>query len=88
MKINLTNIEVKNLDGEVRAFDISKNFANYIYQRTVDLGMLDVAQEIYKKGEVEINEDQQKEIVTLINLPECPFIAMIKRQLLNLMEDE
>lgn len=57
-KINFKSIEVTSLDGQVQHFDMSKELGNAIYIKTTDLGELELAREIYKNGEVEIDEAQ------------------------------
>ena len=57
MKINFRRIKVKTaIDGEIKEFDVAKTVGNAIYCNTPDLGELEVAQRIYKEGEVEVDE--------------------------------
>lgn len=57
-KIDFRKIVAKNIEGEKELFDISKELGNQIYKKTSDLGELELAREIYHKGEVDINELQ------------------------------
>ena len=84
--MNFKNVKVKDLEGRAISIDVSKNFANFIYQTTGDLGMLEVAQEIYKIGEAELTADQKTEIKQILEHPQCPFVAIVKRELLNLLK--
>ena len=86
MKINLEQIKVKDLDGNETTLDIAKGFANYIYQATGDLAMLETAQEIYKKGSAELDDNARQEILALVKHPSCPFIAVVKKTLIEILE--
>ena len=56
MKIDFREIQVKDIEGNNSTVDIAKMLGNAIYQRTADLGELELAQNIYKNGEVELSE--------------------------------
>lgn len=62
MKVDFRKLEIKDLEGNVVTFDASKQLANFIYMETQDLGDLILAQDIYKNGEVELNNDQINKI--------------------------
>ena len=81
--MKFTEVKVKDLEGRELGFDISKNFGNLIYQRTGDLGMLDVAQKIYKAEDVELTDEQKKHLIEL--LKDSPFVAMLKKQLIEML---
>jgi len=55
--INFKEITVMDIEGNKCQVDISKELGNMIYQKTVDLGELELAQKIYREGIVEINQD-------------------------------
>lgn len=57
MKVDFRKLEIKDLEGNVVTFDASKQLANFIYMETQDLGDLILAQDIYKNGEVELDND-------------------------------
>lgn len=61
-KIDFRNIQVKDIEGNNSTFDISKMLGNAIYQKTADLGELELAQNIYKNGEVELSPEQVESI--------------------------
>ncbi|WP_071146158.1 hypothetical protein [Bacteroides ihuae] len=54
-KIDFRKIEVKNIEGKKSTVDISKELGNQIYQKTSDLGELELARTIYKDGEIEVD---------------------------------
>ena len=58
MKIDFREIQVKDIEGNNSTVDIAKMLGNAIYQRTADLGELELAQNIYKNGEVEVSPEQ------------------------------
>lgn len=62
MKIDFRNIQIKDIEGNNSTFDISKMLGNAIYQKTADLGELELAQNIYKNGEVELSPEQVESI--------------------------
>ena len=88
MKINFKKIEVIDLDGEKAYFDLSKSFGNFLYQNTGDLGMLEVAQNIYKKGEIEIDDKARGEMLVILKHPRCSFLAVVKKSLIDLLEKD
>lgn len=87
-KISFKIIKVKDLEGNVTEFDLSKKLGNYLYKVTGDLGMLKVAQTIYDKGEVALNEEIRKELLKALNSPMCIFSAIVKQELLRLIKLE
>lgn len=48
---------------------------NAIYQRTADLGELELAQNIYKNGEVELSTDQAERIKEYVR---TNFVAVVQ----------
>ena len=58
MKIDFREIQVKDIEGNNSTVDIAKMLGNAIYQKTADLGELELAQNIYKNGEVEVSPEQ------------------------------
>ena len=58
MKIDFRKIQVKDIEGNNSTVDIAKMLGNAIYQKTADLGELELAREIYKNGEVELTQEQ------------------------------
>ena len=62
MKIDFRKIQVKDIEGNNSTVDIAKMLGNTIYQKTADLGELELAQSIYKNGEVELSPEQAERI--------------------------
>lgn len=67
MKIDFRNLPVRDLEGELKPRDISKELGNYIYAETSDLGELDLAQRIYKDGCVELTDEEAGAVEKYIN---------------------
>ncbi|NLZ87402.1 MAG: hypothetical protein GX912_10515 [Gammaproteobacteria bacterium] len=55
MKIDFRKILVKDIEGNESTFDISKELGNDIYNKTADIGELELARELYLKGEIELD---------------------------------
>ena len=75
MKIDFRNIQVKDIEGNNSTVDIAKELGNAIYQRTADLGELELAQNIYKNGEVELSTDQAERIKEYVR---TNFVAVVQ----------
>ena len=75
MKIDFRNIQVKDIEGNNSTVDIAKMLGNAIYQKTADLGELELAQNIYKNGEVELSTDQAERIKEYVR---TNFVAVVQ----------
>lgn len=75
MKIDLRNIQVKDIEGNNSTVDIAKMLGNTIYQKTADLGELELAQQIYKNGEVELSPEQAERIKEYVK---TNFVAVVQ----------
>ena len=75
MKIDFRNIQVKDIEGTIIPFDFSKALGNTIYQKTADLGELELAQQIYKNGEVELSPEQAGRIKEYVK---TNFVAVVQ----------
>lgn len=77
MKIDFRTIEVMDIDGNKSTLDVSKELGNTIYNNTPDIGESDFAKEIYRQGEVEV-DDQKAEIIRKY-LEIGKFFAYVKK---------
>lgn len=84
--INFRQVEITDLKGEKMRFDVSKSLGNHIYQTTSDLGMLEVAQSIYKTGNVELSDEARQGLIKVVQDPGFPFLAVVKKWLLEQLE--
>ena len=75
MIIDFRKIQVKDIEGNNSTVDIAKMLGNAIYQRTADLGELELAQNIYKNGEVELSTDQAERIKEYVR---TNFVAVVQ----------
>lgn len=75
MKIDFRNIQVKDIEGNNSTVDIAKMLGNTIYQKTADLGELELAQSIYKNGEVELSPEQAERIKEYVK---TNFVAVVQ----------
>lgn len=75
MKIDFRKIQVKDIEGNNSTVDIAKMLGNTIYQQTADLGELELAQNIYKNGEVELSPEQAERIKEYVR---TNFVAVVQ----------
>ena len=86
VNMNLKTIEIKGIDGATKEVDFDyKGLANYIFNKTTDIGGLEVARELYKSGSIELN----KENATLLKsyIKEC-FGAVVQEALFPVLNKE
>lgn len=84
-KIDFRKVSVKNIDGEKKDVDVSKELGNQIFQSTGDLGELELAREIYKHGEVEVDAAQRS---ALLGYVKKGFKAFIQEALCPVLEEK
>ena len=75
MKIDFRKIQVKDIEGNNSTVDIAKMLGNAIYQKTADLGELELAQQIYKNGEVDLLPEQAERIKEYVK---TNFVAVVQ----------
>ncbi|KAA4671579.1 hypothetical protein F3B42_14140 [Bacteroides ovatus] len=83
MKIDFRKIQVKDIEGNVVSFDISKSLGNTIYQNTPDLGELELAQSIYKNGEVELSSEQVDKIKEYVKKYFTAYVQVAFNEILS-----
>lgn len=66
-KLNFKSVPTRDIEGNLEPRDISKELGNFIYRETSDLGELDLAQRIYKEGEIEASEEEIEIVRKYIN---------------------
>lgn len=54
-KVDFRKIELTNIEGNKFTYDLSKELGNDIYNKTSDIGELELARELYLKGEIEVD---------------------------------
>lgn len=75
MKIDFRKIQVKDIEGNNSTVDIAKMLGNAIYQKTADLGELELAQQIYKNGKVDLLPEQAERIKEYVK---TNFVAVVQ----------
>lgn len=82
MKIDFRAIEVTDIEGNKSTVDISKALGNVIYQKTADLGELELAQNIYKNGEVELFPEQVESVKKYTSICFVAYVQMAVNKIL------
>lgn len=89
MKANFKKINVEVAFDEFQELDIAKQIGNFIHANTPDIGLDDVAREIYhSEGEIEISEQHAKDIVVMVSSDVCMFVAAVKKAIINELTKE
>lgn len=84
MKANFKKLTVEVFFGEYRELDVANVLGNFIHANTADIGLDDVAREIYySEGEIEIDESHAKLILEMIKKDYCDFVASIKKAIVK-----
>ena len=83
MKIDFRKIQVKDIEGNNSTVDIAKMLGNAIYQKTADLGELELAQQIYKNGEVEVSPEQAESIKKYVSTGFVSFVQVAVNEALS-----
>lgn len=84
MEYNFLDIGVESLDwNKINIADFNKNLANSIYMSTRDVGMITIAQEIYKGNPVILTDEQKEEIR---NIVKQWFIWLVQKAINDLFD--
>jgi hypothetical protein len=75
--VDFTAVRVEVEIDKFEERDISQPLGNYIHQFTDDIGIDDIAHEIYRNGKAEMDEGQAQEIAELVRKSNlAPFIRL------------
>lgn len=85
MKVDFSNIQVKDIEGNVQPIDISKELGNMMYLNANDIAVADLGHDIYHNKVIELTEAQAKSVAEFL---ENNFKAFVKRAVLPLLEPE
>lgn len=89
MKVNFKELRVEVKFDVFKPLDISKDLGNFIHVNTPDIGLDDMAREIYhSKGEIEIPEEYIPMILDLIKNNQCLLVAAVKKAIINELTKE
>ena len=83
-KLNFKAVPCRDIEGNLEPRDISKELGNFIYRETSDLGELDLAQRIYKEGEIEATDEEVEVIRKYIN---SGYKAFVKKAFEEMVSD-
>lgn len=83
-KLNFKAVPCRDIEGNIEPRDISKELGNFIYRETSDLGELDLAQRIYKNGEIEATDEEVEVIRKYIN---SGYKAFVKKAFEEMVSD-
>lgn len=86
MKIDFRKIEVADIEGNKSTIDVSKVLGNVIYQKTADLGELELAQNIYNNGEVELSPEQAESVKKYTSICFVAYVQMAVNEALSKCE--
>ena len=76
-------IDFREIQGNNSTVDIAKMLGNAIYQKTADLGELELAQNIYKNGEVEVSPEQAESIKKYVSTGFVAFVQVAVNEALS-----
>ena len=84
MKIDFRNIKVKDIEGNNSTLDVSKELGNAIYGKTADIGELELARDIYKNGEIDV---EATTAAILVKYVREGFLAFVQEAVCPLLEN-
>lgn len=88
MKVNFRRINVEVAFDEFEELDIAKQVGNYIHANTPDIGLDDVAREIYhSEGEIEISAEYAGAIISMVKSNHCTFVAAVKKAIIKSLSE-
>jgi len=85
MKVDFSQIKVKDIEGNETVLDISKDLGNMMYLNAKDIAVADLGHEIYHKKEIELTKEQAKTVAEYVD---NGFKAFVKRELLPILRSE
>ena len=84
-KLNFKAVPTRDIEGNLEPRDISKELGNFIYRETSDLGELDLAQRIYKNGEIEATDEEIEIIRKYINSGYKAFVKKAFEEMVSML---
>lgn len=83
MKIDFKNIVVKDIEGVEESIDMSKELGKILYKSALSKDGMELAREIYDKGEVELNVESATSIKSVVS---NSFLAIIQESLIPMLD--
>lgn len=83
MKLNLKKLPVEvSPDGTIEHKDIRKDFGNFLWNYSQDVGLSDIGRDIYRsEGEIDVPDTYRDAIAELVN--RSTLLAPFKRAILK-----
>ena len=86
MKFNISDIELKDLDGVPFEHNIAKNLGNILYTKISTLEWLEHAKTIHKGQEVELDLLELNQLLEVVKHPNCNLLNIEKDALITHIE--
>ncbi|MBQ4393294.1 MAG: hypothetical protein II826_09335 [Prevotella sp.] len=83
MKIDFSQVPIRDIEGNAVAVDISKELGNMMYLQAQDIAVADLGHDIYHRKEVNLTREQAQTVRMYV---EQGFKAIVKRELLPLLD--
>ena len=83
MKIDFSQVPIRDIEGNVQRVDISKELGNMMYLQAQDIAVADLGHDIYHRKEVELSSDQAEVVKQYVDKG---FRAIVKRELMPLLD--
>ncbi len=82
--LDLKAVKIEESFDEFRTMDVSKAVGNLIHQRTDDIGIDDLARELYRNGKVDLSREEADQILPIIENARIAVYA--KRPVVDLIK--
>lgn len=83
MKIDFSQVPIRDIEGNAVVVDISKDLGNMMYLQAQDIAVADLGHDIYHRKEVNLTREQAQTVRMYV---EQGFKAIVKRELLPLLD--
>lgn len=83
MKIDFSQVPIRDIDGNMMTVDISRELGNMMYLQAQDIAVADLGHDIYHKKVVELTHEEAQWVKGYV---EHGFKAIVKRELTPLLE--
>lgn len=73
--IDLSKVEIKEIDGTVNKVDMSKDVASQIYPKAQTLPVVNACLDLYKEGKCEYNDEMAEAIKALLDNNQVGYVV-------------
>ena len=81
MKLDIKEVQVYDLDGQLIPYKLGKTIGNVIYMKASSLDWDIVARKIYAEESVELSDEQIEQVEQILLSDETPILLPIKKAL-------